>query len=135
MSYISERLKRLVIERADERCEYCRQPQSLSLFSFEMEHIIAKKHDGSTTAENLALACPHCNGFKGSDLGSIDPETGVLTPFYHPRLQHWLEHFRFEQGEIIPVTAEGRVTVKVLRFNLPERIEERSLWVPYEQEA
>lgn len=128
MSYISGSLKRLVIERADERCEYCRQPQGFSLFRFEMEHIIARKHDGSTTAENLALACPLCNGHKGSDLGSIDPETGILTPFYHPRLQAWSAHFRFQQGEILPLTAEGRVTVKILRFNLPERVEERLLW-------
>ncbi len=128
MSYVSGALKRLVTERADERCEYCRQPQGLSLFSFEMEHIIARKHDGSTTAENLALACPQCNGYKGSDLGSIDPETGVLTPFYHPRLQMWSEHFQLAQGEILPLTAEGRVTVKILRFNLPERVEERLFW-------
>ena len=128
MSYISGALKRLVTERAKERCEYCRQPQGLSLFSFEMEHIISRKHDGPTTVENLALACSQCNGYKGSDLGSIDPETGVLTPFYHPRLQVWLEHVRLERGEILLLTAEGRVTVKILRLNLPERVEERLFW-------
>lgn len=130
--YISDSLRRLVTERAEDRCEYCRQPQALSLFNFEMEHIIARKHDGLTTAENLALACPHCNGFKGSDLGSMDSQTGVLTPFYNPRLQVWLEHFKFDSYEIIPLTPEGRVTTKILRMNLPERWEERSLWLPFE---
>ncbi len=43
-------------------------------------------------------------------------------------MQVWSEHFRLEQGEILPLTAEGRVTVKILRFNLPERVEERLLW-------
>jgi hypothetical protein len=32
-----------------------------------------------TESENLALSCPCCNRFKGSDLGSIDPETQQLT--------------------------------------------------------
>jgi 5-methylcytosine-specific restriction endonuclease McrA len=71
MSYISVLLRRLVTERARDQCEYCLFPQAASLFAFEMEHIIAEKHDGTTNAENLALACPCCNRFKGSDLGSI----------------------------------------------------------------
>lgn len=125
MSYVSAVLRRLVIERAKEKCEYCQFPQSASLFAFEMEHIIAEKHGGITEAENLALSCPCCNRFKGSDLGSIDPETQQLTPFFHPRQQQWREHFCLEEGIIIAQTPEGRVTVKILQFNLAERILER----------
>jgi HNH endonuclease len=125
MSYISVVLRRLVTERAREECEYCLFPQAASLFAFEMEHIIAEKHDGTTDAENLALACPCCNRFKGSDLGSIDPETKRLTSFFHPRLQQWLDHFQLDGGLIIPLTPEGRVTAKILQFNLSERILER----------
>jgi hypothetical protein len=90
-----------------------------------MEHIIAEKHRGESVAENLALACPYCNRFKGSDIGSVDPETGLLTPFFNPRTQRWQEHFRFDNGAIHPLTAEGRVTAAILQLNLPERIEER----------
>jgi HNH endonuclease len=125
MSYISVVLRRLVTERAREQCEYCLFPQTASLFAFEMEHIIAEKHDGTTESENLALACPCCNRFKGSDLGSIDPETKRLTSFFHPRLQQWSDHFRLEGGLIVPLTPEGRVTAKILQFNLSERILER----------
>jgi HNH endonuclease len=125
MSYVSAVLRRLVIERAKEKCEYCQFPQSASLFAFEMEHIIAEKHGGITEAENLALSCPCCNRFKGSDLGSIDPETQQLTPFFNPRQQQWQEHFCLEEGIIIAQTPEGRVTVKILQFNLAERILER----------
>ncbi len=125
MSYVSAALRRLVIERAGDQCEYCRFPQAVALFAFEMEHIIAEKHDGITEADNLALSCPCCNRFKGSDLGSIDPETQQLTPFFHPRLQQWSDHFRREGGTIIPLTPEGRVTAKILQFNLSERILER----------
>ena len=78
MSYVSASVRRLVTRRAREQCEYCRFPQTASLFTFEMEHIIAEKHDGITNAENLALSCPYCNRFKGTDLGSIDPETQQL---------------------------------------------------------
>ena len=102
MSYISVSLRRLVTERAREQCEYCLFPQTASLFAFEMEHIIAEKHYGTTEADNLALACPCCNRFKGSDLGSIDPQTQQLTPFFHPRLQQWPDHFRLEGRLIVP---------------------------------
>ncbi|MDY6938415.1 MAG: HNH endonuclease signature motif containing protein [Cyanobacteriota bacterium] len=125
MSYVSATLRRLVTQRAAQQCEYCRFPQAASLFAFEMEHIIAEKHDGITEAENLALSCPCCNRFKGTDLGSIDPQTQQLTPFFNPRLQNWSDHFELEVATIVPLTPEGRVTAKILQFNLPERILER----------
>lgn len=125
MSYVSATLRRLVTQRAGDKCEYWQFPQTASLFGFEMEHIIAEKHDGITEAENLALSCPCCNRFKGSDLASIDSETRQLTPFFNPRLQQWSDHFRLEGGRIIPLTPEGRVTAKILQFNLPERLLER----------
>ena len=56
MSYVSVPLRRLVTQRAKEQCEYCRYPQAASFFTFEIEHIIAEKHDGITEAENLALS-------------------------------------------------------------------------------
>ena len=86
MSYISVQLRRRVTERAEGRCEYCKYPQYASLFSFEMEHIISVKHGGLTTSDNLAYSCHSCNRAKGSDLGSIDPDTGILTPFFNPPL-------------------------------------------------
>lgn len=125
MSYVPATLRRLVTQRAEDKCEYCQFPQKASLFAFEMEHIIAEKHDGITESENLALSCPCCNRFKGSDIGSIDPETGQLTLFFNPRLQQWSDHFRLEGGTIVPLTPEGRVTAKILQFNLLEPILER----------
>lgn len=69
MTYVPARLRQLVIERAKEKCEYCLFPQSAALLTFEIEHIIAEKHGGTTEAANLALACPYCNRAKGTDLG------------------------------------------------------------------
>jgi len=127
MSYVPAALRKQLIDRAESRCEYCKYPQAVSFFTFEMEHIIAEKHDGLITIDNLALACPWCNEFKGTDLGSIDSLTRQLTPFFHPRLQQWSDHFRFSDDRIIALTAEGRVTEKILQFNQPDRILERSI--------
>jgi hypothetical protein len=100
-----------------------------SSLAFEMEHIIAEKHDGKSEAENLALACPYCNRYKGSDLGSLDPESGELVPFFNPRSQIWEEHFVLNGAEIVPLTAEGRVTVKIFQLNDADRLLERQLLI------
>jgi HNH endonuclease len=124
-TYVSAALRQAVVERAAEQCEYCHYPQAVSFLAFEVEHIVAEKHGGATTADNLALACPYCNRFKGTDLGSLDPETNQLIPFYNPRRQSWTEHFRREGGWIVPLTAERRVTVAILQLNHPDRVLER----------
>jgi hypothetical protein len=124
-TYIPTTLRQGVVERAGERCEYCLYPQELSFLAFEVEHIVAEKHGGSTTLDNLALACPYCNRYKGSDLGSLDPETGQLTPFFNPRTQEWGDHFRLEEALIVPLTPEGRVTVAILQLNHSDRVRER----------
>lgn len=125
-TYVSVALRKLVIQRAKSCCEYCLYPQAASLFSLEIEHIIAEKHRGQTTADNLALACPNCNRLKGSDIASIDPDTNLLTSLFHPRQQQWIDHFCLSStAEIIPMTSEGRVTAFLLQFNHPERSKER----------
>lgn len=57
-TYVPVTLRKQVIERAGNRCEYCHFPQSVTLLAFEMEHIISEKHGGTTTLDNLALAWP-----------------------------------------------------------------------------
>jgi HNH endonuclease len=114
-----------VRSRAALRCEYCRLSEEDAFFAFEPDHIIATKHGGPTDASNLALACFDCNRFKGSDIASLDPETGVLTPLFNPRSDAWSAHLRIEDGTIVPTTAIGRVTVAILRINLPARVEVR----------
>jgi len=82
-----------VRRRARYRCEYCLVPESLALVGHEIDHIIAAKHGGGTSVENLALCCALCNRHKGSDLVSIDPETGATERLFHPRRDSWHEHF------------------------------------------
>lgn len=124
-TYVPAELRRTILERAGEHCEYCLFPQAFAYLTFEVEHIVAEKHGGATVADNLALACAYCNRFKGSDPGSFDPQTGQLVPFYDPRRQQWADHFRIEGARIVPLTPEGRVTAAILQFNNQERLLER----------
>ena len=125
MTYVPVNLRRYIIERSGNCCEYCRRNQSDTLLRFHIEHIISEKHGGETKESNLALSCPPCNIFKGSDIASVDPMSGEATFLYHPRQQIWTEHFQLQNNQIHPFTPEGRVTVKLLQFNSEERIAQR----------
>jgi hypothetical protein len=54
--YVAAELRRLVIERAAGRCEYCRFHQSLALLPFEIEHIIAE-----VTVQRVYEHNAHCD--------------------------------------------------------------------------
>ncbi|PSR16205.1 HNH endonuclease [filamentous cyanobacterium CCP3] len=125
MTYISETLRRNVQNRAGNRCEYCLLPASFSFYPHEVDHVIALKHGGTTTADNLAFACWRCNRYKGSDLGSFDPATGEYSFLFNPRLQTWEEHFTQQDAQIVGKTSEGRTTAHLLKLNTQERLAER----------
>jgi len=126
---ISPALRKEVRERANGCCEYCLLPEEQAFFAHEPDHIIATKHGGQSTIDNLALACFDCNRFKGSDIASIDPASGKLTPLFNPRVQEWKEHFSIKAGRINPTTANGRVTELVLKLNLSSRVEVRAILI------
>jgi 5-methylcytosine-specific restriction endonuclease McrA len=120
-------LERLVWQRAGGRCEYCHLPQAGSGVPFEIDHIIARKHQGRTIASNLAASCIYCNGYKGAWIAGRNPLTGKLTPLFNPRRHKWARHFSYSGGELVGRTAIGRTTVEVLQINLPNRIALREL--------
>jgi hypothetical protein len=126
-TYIPVALRRQVYERARGCCEYCLIPELATFAPHEIDHIIAEKHGGLTEAENLALSCTLCNKYKGSDLTSIDPDTGEIVPLYHPRQDLWYEHFQLNDAEIVAVTAKARVTIRLLQLNRQDRVKERQL--------
>ncbi len=95
-------------------------------FPHEADHVIAEKHGGPPAPENLALACLDCNRFKGSDLASLDPETGTLTPLFNPLSDDWAAHFSAANGLVVGKTAVARTTLALLRVNAPSRVEIRS---------
>jgi hypothetical protein len=126
---VSAALRRRVQERARGCCEYCLLSEQDTWFSHEPDHIIAEKHGGETTDENLAWSCFDCNRHKGSDIASRDATTGSLAPLFDPRLQRWRDHFELTEGNIIGLSAIGRVTERLLKFNQPERVEIRRLLI------
>ena len=129
MASISTVLRRRIIARADGCCEYCLVPDGLSFYTHEIDHIVAEKHGGLNEAQNLACACWRCKRHKGTDLTSIDPDTGVVVQLFNPRTQIWTEHFRLDDARIIPISAEGRATATLLQFNQPARVAERVVMI------
>jgi 5-methylcytosine-specific restriction endonuclease McrA len=124
---ISAQLRKLVVNRASGRCEYCLIHQDFSIYTHEVDHIIAVKHGGETVAENLALSCLTCNRHKRSDFATIDSTTGEIVPLYNPRRQIWDEHFYFEGVRIEGKSQVGQATAKLLQFNLANRLLQRQV--------
>jgi 5-methylcytosine-specific restriction endonuclease McrA len=128
-TYIPSDLRRMITEQAKRCCEYCLQPEIFSFCVHEIDHVIAEKHGGLTIVGNLALACKLCNTFKGSDIASIDPETGEIVALYNPRRDRWREHFQIEDAHFAPLTAQARTTVRLLQLNRSDRLSERRAWI------
>ena len=92
-------------------------PQDFYPVPFQIDHIIARQHDGRTIAANLALSCLHCNSYKGPNIAGRDKNTKKLTPLFNPRRHRWARHFRWRGAVIVGRTPIGRVTVAVLNMN------------------
>lgn len=115
-------LRRQVILRAASICEYCQMPACFDVLPFEIDHIVARKHQGVTSADNLALSCFSCNAYKGPNIAGIDEQTGEVTRLYHPRRDDWAVHFAWSGPVLLGRSAVGRVTIAVLDINEPDRI-------------
>jgi hypothetical protein len=123
---VDDAARRLVIERARRRCEYCLVHEDSAGFPHEIDHIISRKHSGSSGIGNLAYACVLCNRYKGTDIASRD-QFGRTIRFFDPRRDSWDEHFELRGPVIQPLTAVGEVTARMLRLNAAERVIERQL--------
>ncbi len=126
---MNESLRAQVRERAGDRCEYCRVPQSATIIPHEADHIRSQKHNGPTTPDNLCWACAWCNAFKGTDIAGRDPLDDALTPLFDPRRQSSSEHFAWRCPLIEGRTPIGRTTVSVLKLNEVSRLEHRRLLI------
>lgn len=122
MTSLSARLDRKVRERARGACEYCRLPEAIYDFRFQIDHIIAKQHGGKTVASNLCLACPRCNTSKGPNVAGVDPVSQRIVRLFHPRRHKWSAHFRWQGAELFGRTAIGRATITVLAINDPDAV-------------
>jgi len=126
---MSARLRQRVAKRAGGRCEYCPIPEELDDLPFHIDHIIARKHGGKPTLDNLALACFNCSLFKGPNIAGIDPVSNRLTRLFHARRDHWSDHFHWDGPRLVGLTPIGRATIEVLRINLEGRQTHRRLLI------
>lgn len=128
-TYIGAMLRREVVRRAGEICEYCLIHQDDALLGCAVDHVISEKHGGQTELSNLALCCTLCNRRKGSDVASVLPETGQVVSLFNPRAHSWTEHFRLSRDVLTvhPRTDVGKVTVRLLGLNDFHRQAERAM--------
>ena len=91
-------LRKHVYNRAGGVCEYRLMPEFAGWATHEMDHVVPQKHGGATEFGNLAISCVLCNKHEGSDIASIDPETGNLFPFFGSRFL-WAESFFQDTNE------------------------------------
>lgn len=119
MSEVPAALRREVMLRAGERCEYCRLSQVGQEATFHIDHVVPRAANGPTESANLALACVSCSLRKGARRSAPDPDTGEDAPLFSPRMQSWPDHFRWDGPRIVPLTATGRATALALAMNRP----------------
>jgi hypothetical protein len=130
MSVVSPEMRVAVVKRADERCEYCHLPTRGQVATFPIDHVNPRSNEGTTTLENLALACPRCNGSKWKHTNWADPLSGNSTLLFNPRSDSWIDHFRWStewKGILEGLTDIGRATIACLQINHPEMIALRQL--------
>ena len=125
--YIPERLRKLVAKRALYLCEYCHLHESDAYYSHQIEHIISRKHGGTTLLDNLAYSCSHCNSNKGTDLSTMLLPDKTLVGLFNPREHVWEEHFEIIECVFYHKSLIGEATIKVLKLNDVDRIIERKL--------
>ena len=127
---VSAELRAQIHQLDQSRCAYCHTLVSLSIATFEIDHIIPQSVGGETIVDNLCLACPPCNRYKGTKQQAIDPDTEQWVPLYHPRRQIWPVHFTWNDDwtVLIGLTPIGRVTITALRMNRPQMIRLRGTW-------
>ena len=116
---VSDSIRWQVVERAGNRCEYCGLSQEGQEAVFHVHHIFPVSLGGVTELDNLALACVSCSLRKAARVQVPDPASGEQVAIFHPRNDRWNLHFRWQQAEVVGITATGRATVAALAMNRP----------------
>ena len=127
-SDIAPLVRQRVAERAGFRCEYCLIREEDAGYPHQVDHILSRKHGGDSSLDNLAYACVLCNRHKGSDIATLDPESGQAVALFHPRRDLWKQHLRMRgiRRRLEGRSATGRATIRILRLNALERLAERA---------
>jgi HNH endonuclease len=130
MSVVSDAVRAQIVSRAVQRCEYCHLPTRGQVATFPVDHVIARTSGGPTELDNLALACPNCNGHKWKYDEGVDGTTGETWRLFNPRTDQWSDHFAWSEtviGRLEGRTPIGRATIARLQINSPEFVTTREL--------
>ena len=127
--YLSVATQRTVVERAENRCEYCQSQADYATETFAVEHIRPLSRGGINELDNLALSCSGCNGRKYNKTEAPDPADGVIVPLFNPREQRWQDHFCWSDDytRIVGITPTGRATIETLQMNRSGPVNMRQL--------
>ena len=117
--HVSARLRRLVVRRAHNRCEYCGLSQLGQEATFHVDHVVPVIAGGHDTGDNLALACVSCSLRKAARQTAVDPTSGEHVALFHPRRDLWNDHFVWQGARLFGRTATGRATIEALEMNRP----------------
>src|SRR5260370_39620124 len=107
MMVIPANLRRQVITRAANCCEYCGLAQTGQEATFHIDHVVPVVVGGQSTSENLALACVSCSLRKGARLVTVDPHTGEEVILFDPRRDAWPLGRRASGGDHTDRTRNG----------------------------
>ena len=126
--YIPVDLRRRVRVHFSQCCAYCKSSETLTVVTFEVEHIFPLSLGGLTEFENLCLACPTCNRHKSDRVVGITDE-GLESRLFHPQQDRWLDHFDWSVSGtlIVGLTDVRAATINLLRMNRPQLVEVRYL--------
>ena len=130
-AFVPVSLRRQIRTQFVNCCAYCQTAETLTVATFEVDHIIPLAVGGESTLENLCLACPTCNRHKALRQTADDPVTGETVPLFHPQQDKWDEHFIWsEDGTVLEgTTTIGRATIADLKMNREQIVRVRRMWV------
>jgi hypothetical protein len=129
MSHVPNKLRQRIVGQARNRCGYCLGEQRYTFAPLEIDHLLPTAKGGTDDEENLWLACPLCNAYKGTQTHGIDPLSQRKVRLFNPRKQNWKRHFKLiNRIEIVGKTAIGRATVIALQMNNQLAITVRQNW-------
>jgi hypothetical protein len=118
MKYVSPFLRKLVIRRAGNRCEYCQLSQEGQEATFHIDHIVPLAVGGQTAPENLALACVSCSLKKGAK-EFVRLRGGEKTRLFNPRIDKWRDHFEWKNTILAARSELGNAMIALLDLNRP----------------
>lgn len=130
-----ENLRLDMYNKQNELCAFCRIHIPYACVPMHREHIVYKnKHPQWTfLPENICVACPSCNGFKGTTEVLVNPQTKIYPKdgngfnIIHPLYDRFSDHIELLGGVLYRgKTDKGIFTIDTCHLYRIELAEERA---------